>query len=61
MDKTITPKEDDEDFYDDFDRDDEDEWREQEEYEIALNCTCGAWGIRNNRVYHIADCICGAE
>lgn len=49
---------------DDFDRgdaEDEEDERYQEEYETALNCSCGAWIIRDNTVYHIADCFCGAE
>lgn len=40
---------------------DEEEERQQEEYETAASCTCGAYGIKNHKVYHIADCICGAE
>ena len=39
----------------------EEEDREMEEYEIALNCSCGAWQLHNGRAHHIADCICGAE
>lgn len=44
----------------DYDRYEEED-REQEEYEIALNCSCGAWQLHNNKVIHIADCVCGAE
>lgn len=51
-------------LYDNDERYEEDEARdleEQRKYEIASNCTCGAWYIQQNKVYHSADCICGAE
>lgn len=49
----------------DFD-DDRDEYEEREEgrlAEIADNCTCGAWQFNESRtkVFHVADCCCGAE
>lgn len=44
----------------DYDRDDEED-REMEEYEFALNCSCGAWQLHNGRAIHVADCVCGAE
>jgi uncharacterized Zn finger protein (UPF0148 family) len=56
-----------EDFsYEDFD---EDDWREemeerrQEELaERAATCECGAWVFgKDGKVYHVADCCCGAE
>lgn len=54
----------DDDFYDDeiYDEDDFEEKEEEREAEIADACTCGAWGFTDSgHVYHIADCICGAE
>jgi hypothetical protein len=46
-----------------FEDDEEDieERRENERFERALNCTCGAWVINQNKVLHVADCVCGAE
>lgn len=52
--------------------DDDDDWydldelqkeiEEEEKYERASNCTCGAWIItKRGNVYHVADCCCGAE
>jgi len=47
---------DDDDFYDDYqDR------LEEELFERACNCTCGAWQHINGVTYHVADCCCGAE
>jgi hypothetical protein len=39
------------------------ERRENERFERALNCECGAWVISQDKtkVLHVADCICGAE
>lgn len=48
-------------FMDEEDEDDILERREMERFEIALNCSCGAWVAHNNNVSHVADCICGAE
>ena len=54
-------------FYDDYDDDndyDDDDYyeRQQEElYERACNCTCGAWQNINGQTVHVADCCCGAE
>jgi hypothetical protein len=49
------------DDWDQYDEDDEELEREMEEYETALNCTCGAWQLIKGRAIHIADCFCGAE
>ncbi len=54
----------DDDGYDDDD--DRDDWEEREEErlaEIAETCTCGAWQFNETRtkVFHVADCCCGAE
>jgi len=47
---------------DEDDEEDLEERRENERAEIAANCTCGAWGFnKSGFVYHVADCICGAE
>lgn len=44
------------------DEDDIEERRENERYEMALNCSCGAWIIgKSGNILHCADCICGAE
>lgn len=51
-------------FDDDFmdDEDDIEERRENDRAEIALNCTCGAWGFsKTGAPVHISDCICGAD
>ena len=48
-------------FDDDEDEDDILERQENERFERALNCTCGAWVTNGSRVAHVADCICGAE
>jgi hypothetical protein len=52
-----------EDDYDGFDDEDEEMERwDQEDYERALACTCGAWVVGNDgKGYHVADCFCGAE
>lgn len=52
--------EDDSDLYDhDLD---EQERQEEEYYERACSCTCGAWQVgKDGRGYHVADCYCGAE
>ena len=49
------------DFGDDEDEDDILERQENERFERALNCTCGAWVTNGIKVAHVADCICGAE
>lgn len=48
---------------DEEDGDDLIERRENERYERALNCSCGAWCLSQDktRVLHVADCVCGAE
>jgi hypothetical protein len=55
----------DEDFDDDeYDNDDSDDWeerRQEELYERACNCTCGAWQNIKGQTVHVADCCCGAE
>lgn len=45
------------------DEDDILERRENESFERALNCDCGAWVLSQDKtkVLHVADCICGAE
>jgi hypothetical protein len=43
------------------DEDEIEERRENERFERALNCSCGAWVVKNNNVLHVADCVCGAE
>lgn len=51
------------DHYDGGDwEEDQAEREEEEKYETALSCTCGAWVIneRGNPI-HVADCYCGAE
>jgi hypothetical protein len=50
--------EDDDDYYER-----QQEAREEERAMIAWNCTCGAWTFNEEKtkVYHVADCICGAE
>lgn len=41
---------------------DEIDSEEEEKYERASNCTCGAWIItERGNVHHVADCCCGAE
>lgn len=45
----------------DEDEDDILERQENERFERALNCSCGAWIITHDKVAHVADCICGAE
>lgn len=48
----------------DFDNNDDDDWyeRQQDElYERACNCTCGAWQNIKGKTVHVADCCCGAE
>lgn len=53
--------EEDDGWYDD-DEDDIEERRENERAEIAYNCKCGAWVFgKDGRVYHVADCVCGAD
>lgn len=51
--------------YGEDDGTDEDFYREQHEKELeerAWNCSCGAWQIgKDGKVYHVADCCCGAE
>lgn len=50
-------------WYDgDYD-DTEDMTREEEEnYDRATSCTCGAWVMtEKGNVFHVADCYCGAE
>jgi hypothetical protein len=42
----------------DDENDDIDE--EMELLEIAASCKCGAYRIKDNKVYHVADCCCGA-
>lgn len=45
-----------------WDADDEEERWAEEEAEYAATCTCGAWVFgKDGKVYHIADCFCGAE
>jgi hypothetical protein len=46
---------------DDYDDDDWQERKEQELYERACECTCGAWQHKDGVTYHVADCCCGAE
>mgnify|MGYP001017247241 CR=1 FL=1 len=49
---------------DDFDNDDSEDWeerRQEELYERACNCTCGAWQNIKGQTIHVADCCCGAE
>lgn len=37
------------------------EERQEELFERAAACTCGAWVAKDWEVYHVADCCCGAE
>lgn len=48
---------------DDEDEDDILERLENDRFELALSCSCGAWTISadKTKVFHVADCICGAE
>ena len=40
----------------------EEERQEEEDFERASSCTCGAWIInKNGKGVHVADCYCGAE
>lgn len=60
-----------EDEYDDDDFDDScwrdheldlQEQQEEEDFERACNCKCGAWVVgKDGKGYHVADCYCGAE
>lgn len=44
------------------DEDDEMDREEEDNYDRACNCTCGAWIItERGNVHHVADCCCGAE
>jgi hypothetical protein len=47
------------------DYDENDDWQErqdEEDYERACSCTCGAWVVgKDGRGYHVADCFCGAD
>jgi hypothetical protein len=50
-------------FDEDDDEDDILERRENESFERALSCSCGAWILSQDKtnVLHVADCICGAD
>lgn len=49
-------------FYDDEDTVHEEEQAElAERAELALNCRCGAWVLRDGRPLHCGDCVCGAQ
>jgi hypothetical protein len=49
--------EDDDDFYERLE-----EQKQEELWERAHECTCGAWQHDNKgNVFHVADCCCGAE
>lgn len=52
--------------YDDEEDEDEDDIIERlanDRFELALSCSCGAWTLSEDKtkVFHVADCICGAE
>lgn len=56
----IKAYEDFEDWEDERDEEDEEERAQEELYEMASNCMCGAWIIdKNGYVKHVSDCICG--
>lgn len=51
------------DDYDELDWEEEEQEREEEEMaERSSFCSCGAWVFgKDGKVYHVADCYCGAE
>ena len=48
-------------LYSDPDEIDETEDEDAEKADIALNCRCGAWGMKAGKPAHYADCVCGAQ
>jgi hypothetical protein len=55
-----------EDSNDEYDYDGFYEDLEDREFEerilMAANCKCGAWAIsKSGEIFHVADCVCGAE
>ena len=54
---------DEDDYYDEeWEREEIMERREEELAERAATCSCGAWVFgKDGKVYHVADCCCGAE
>lgn len=44
-----------------FDYDAEKDAEYEELYEMAENCTCCAYGVVNGQVFHVSNCIWGAE
>lgn len=46
------------DYDEEYYREKADEERERK----AIECSCGAWKMgKDGKVYHVADCFCGAE
>lgn len=46
----------------DYDSEYYQEKAEEEREQRALECSCGAWQMgKDGKVYHVADCCCGAE
>lgn len=57
----MAEEDDDEDYFDEDEISEQDR-QEEEDFERACACTCGAWVVGSNgKGIHVADCYCGAE